>query len=104
MQHHNYLKYNKDVIAKDQGVFNFIVNVLLTKDIVAKTANVQTVKIMQKILISDKKLQLRLLKEIKMLLIKNLERKQFLKKDVIVKKLNVKKKKCECFNNGVGCN
>jgi len=27
-----------------------------------------------------------------MLLIKNLERKQFLKKDVIVKKLNVKKK------------
>lgn len=40
MQHHNYLKYNKDVIAKDQGVFNFIVNVLLTKDIVAKTANV----------------------------------------------------------------
>ena len=92
MQHHNYLKYKKDAIAKDQGVYNYIVNVLLTKDIVAKTANVQTVKIIQKILISDNKLQLRLLKEIKMLLIKNLERKQFLKKDVIVKKLNVKKK------------
>lgn len=48
MWHHNKMKY-QDVIAKDQNVYNFIVNVSRIKDIVAIIASAQIAEIMIKI-------------------------------------------------------